>query len=196
MVTKESFVSVCWRLIPYWLNNWEQQWGAECSSMMFELPHFAIELLVVLPCVQVHHPRLVTQQVSSAFLLHRPLFWFPSPGEGPPLARALVAEGMLVKEAECDVCQILQILCARLKILALPPGQAAIPPAGAGAAPAQQGGGGRGALAPDILRGGWLPRSRQAQLLPRLKCATPCPATSSPSYDARCARYRAAYPRH
>ncbi len=53
VVTKESFVSICWRLIPYWLNNWEQQWGAECSSMMFELPHFAVELLVVLPCVQV-----------------------------------------------------------------------------------------------------------------------------------------------
>ena len=52
-MTKESFISVCWRLIPYWLNNWEQQWGAECSSMMFELPHFAMELLVVLPCVQV-----------------------------------------------------------------------------------------------------------------------------------------------
>ncbi len=52
-VTKESFVSICWRLIPYWLNNWEQQWGAECSSMLFELPHFAIELLVVLPSVQV-----------------------------------------------------------------------------------------------------------------------------------------------
>ena len=29
------------------------QWGAECSSMMFELPHFAVELLVILPCVQV-----------------------------------------------------------------------------------------------------------------------------------------------
>lgn len=53
MVTKESFISICWRLIPYWLNNWEQQWGAECSSMMFELPHFAVELLLVLPCVQV-----------------------------------------------------------------------------------------------------------------------------------------------
>ena len=66
MVTKESFVSVCWRLIPYWLNNWEQQWGAECSSMMFELPHFAIELLVVLPCVQVRYPCLATQQVFSA----------------------------------------------------------------------------------------------------------------------------------
>jgi hypothetical protein len=32
--------------------QWEQQWGAECSSMLFELPHFALELLVVLPCVQ------------------------------------------------------------------------------------------------------------------------------------------------
>lgn len=53
MVTKESLVSFCWRLIPYWLNSWEQQWGAECSSVMFELPHFAMELLVVLPCVQV-----------------------------------------------------------------------------------------------------------------------------------------------
>ncbi|GFH15954.1 uncharacterized protein HaLaN_12287 [Haematococcus lacustris] len=53
VVTRESFVSICWRLIPYWLNNWEQQWGAECSSMMFELPHFAIELLIILPCVQI-----------------------------------------------------------------------------------------------------------------------------------------------
>lgn len=53
-MTKESLVSFCWRLIPYWLNSWEQQWGAECSSVMFELPHFALELLVVLPCVQVY----------------------------------------------------------------------------------------------------------------------------------------------
>lgn len=37
VVTKESFISICWRLIPYWLNNWEQQWGTECSSMMFEV---------------------------------------------------------------------------------------------------------------------------------------------------------------
>ena len=57
VVTKESFISVCWRLIPYWLNNWEQRWGVECSSMMFELPHFALELLVVLPCVQVRRGR-------------------------------------------------------------------------------------------------------------------------------------------
>ena len=76
-----------------------------------------------------------------------------------------------MKEAESDVCEAVQILCARLKILALPPGQAAIPPGAAAAAPAQQGG--RGALAPDILR--------------RLKCATPCPATSTSSYDAQCA---------
>lgn len=53
VVTKESFISICWRLVPYWLNNWEQSWGAECSSMMFELPHFAVELLVILPCVQI-----------------------------------------------------------------------------------------------------------------------------------------------
>ncbi|KDD72689.1 hypothetical protein H632_c3020p0, partial [Helicosporidium sp. ATCC 50920] len=53
VVTRESFVSVAWRLVPYWLNNWEHQWGAECSSMIFELPHFALELLVVLPCVQI-----------------------------------------------------------------------------------------------------------------------------------------------
>ncbi len=74
-MTRESFVSICWRLVPYFLNNWqvrlqahvlnltyplnlllnprEQKWGAECSSMMFELPHFAIELLIILPCVQV-----------------------------------------------------------------------------------------------------------------------------------------------
>jgi len=56
VVTKESFISICWRLIPYWLNNWEQRWGAEVSSMTFELPHFAMELLVVLPVVQARGP--------------------------------------------------------------------------------------------------------------------------------------------
>ena len=81
VVTKESFVSVCWRLIPYWLNNWEQQWGAECSSMMFELPHFAIELLVVLPCVQVRPIGLETQQLLSLLCLHQPLS--DCHGEGP-----------------------------------------------------------------------------------------------------------------
>ena len=24
VVTRESFISIGWRLIPYWLNNWEQ----------------------------------------------------------------------------------------------------------------------------------------------------------------------------
>lgn len=52
-MTRDSFISVCWRLVPYWLNNWEQNWGTECSSMLFEVPRFAVELLVILPCVQV-----------------------------------------------------------------------------------------------------------------------------------------------
>ncbi|KAI3429895.1 hypothetical protein D9Q98_010206 [Chlorella vulgaris] len=58
VVTRESFISIAWRLVPYWMNQWEQQWGAECSSMLFELPHFALELLVVLPCVQILCGRL------------------------------------------------------------------------------------------------------------------------------------------
>jgi hypothetical protein len=33
-VTFESFVSVCWRLVPYYLNQWEAKWGAECTSMV------------------------------------------------------------------------------------------------------------------------------------------------------------------
>lgn len=53
--TRDSFVSVLWRLIPYWLNRWEHTWGAEVSSMMFELPHFATELLIILPIVQVSY---------------------------------------------------------------------------------------------------------------------------------------------
>ncbi|CAD7698420.1 unnamed protein product [Ostreobium quekettii] len=58
VVTKDSFISVCWRLVPYWLNNWEQNWGTECSSMLFEVPRFALELLVILPCVQILCSRL------------------------------------------------------------------------------------------------------------------------------------------
>lgn len=58
VVTKDSIVSVCWRLVPYWLNNWEQNWGTECSSMLFEVPRFAMELLVILPCVQIVAARL------------------------------------------------------------------------------------------------------------------------------------------
>lgn len=69
VVTKESFISICWRLIPYWLNKWEQEWGAECSSMMFELPHFAIELLVVLPCVQVRGQRALLGSHADSLLV-------------------------------------------------------------------------------------------------------------------------------
>ena len=39
-------------------NRWESTFGAECSSILFELPHFALELLVVLPLVQVIAGRL------------------------------------------------------------------------------------------------------------------------------------------
>ncbi|KAK2078598.1 hypothetical protein QBZ16_003438 [Prototheca wickerhamii] len=101
-LTQESFISIAWRLIPYWLNNWEQQWGAECSSMIFELPHFALELLVVLPCVQ--------------------------------------------------------ILCARLKVLAHPP---AVAEDGAGADDAP--------WAPDVLRYRWERRAGERRLVARLK---------------------------
>ncbi|WIA29195.1 hypothetical protein OEZ86_011706 [Tetradesmus obliquus] len=65
VVTRESFISICWRLIPYWLNNWEQQWGAECSSMMFELPHFAVELVIILPCVQILCSRMKVLAMPS-----------------------------------------------------------------------------------------------------------------------------------
>ena len=62
------------------LNNWEQQWGAECSSMLFELPHYALELLVVLPLVQVPHALRVF--FFSFFFL---LFFVGQGGKGRPL---------------------------------------------------------------------------------------------------------------
>ena len=65
VVTRESFISIGWRLIPYWLNNWEQQWGAECSSMMFELPQFAVELVIILPCVQILCSRMKVLAMPS-----------------------------------------------------------------------------------------------------------------------------------
>lgn len=52
-IPRECFVSIVWRLIPFWLNKWESNFGAECSSILFELPHFALELLVILPMVQI-----------------------------------------------------------------------------------------------------------------------------------------------
>jgi hypothetical protein len=57
-IARESFISIAWRLIPFWLNHWESNFGAECSSILFELPHFALELLVVLPLVQIVAGRL------------------------------------------------------------------------------------------------------------------------------------------
>lgn len=106
VVTKESFVSILWRLIPYWLNNWEQQWGAECSSMLFELPHYALELLVVLPLVQ--------------------------------------------------------IICSRLRILALAPGRHLVHADAADEQDTEN-------LAPDILTGTWHVDPAQRRLLPRLR---------------------------
>lgn len=57
-IPRECFVSILWRLIPFWLNKWESSFGAECSSILFELPHFALELLVILPCVQIMAGRM------------------------------------------------------------------------------------------------------------------------------------------
>jgi len=57
-IPRECFISILWRLIPFWLNKWESNFGAECSSILFELPHFALELLVILPMVQIVAGRL------------------------------------------------------------------------------------------------------------------------------------------
>lgn len=57
-IARESLLSVAWRLVPFWLNRWESSFGAECSSLIFELPHFAAELLIVLPLTQILTGRL------------------------------------------------------------------------------------------------------------------------------------------
>ena len=57
-IPRECFVSIVWRLVPFLFNSWESNFGAEVSSILFELPHFAVELLVVLPCVQLMASRL------------------------------------------------------------------------------------------------------------------------------------------
>ena len=53
LITRECWLSLAWRLVPYALNAWERSWGAETLAAMLELPHYALELLVVLPLVQV-----------------------------------------------------------------------------------------------------------------------------------------------
>ncbi len=117
-------MSICWRLIPYFLNNWEQSWGAECSSMTFELPHFAVELLVILPCVQVQavvpvHPNLqLCDQRLRAFSIpgdfdstfcscyagrswHQSTFLYASVAIAPlnPVAAAVAREGLSFRRA-------------------------------------------------------------------------------------------------
>lgn len=137
---KESFVSIMWRLIPYWLNNWEQQWGAECSSMMFELPHFAMELLVILPCVQVgRHPHAH---------LHAAL-------------RACKCASVLRATMLSSPC--LQIICSRMKILAMPIVNMAVPAIPDEPAPLRE------HFAPNILKGFWEHHPAQRRMMPRLK---------------------------
>ncbi len=68
VVTKESFVSICWRLIPYWFNAWEQQWGAECSR--YALHECVLELPLLLLLIR-----------AALMLLHK---------EGPCLHAALL----------------------------------------------------------------------------------------------------------
>ncbi|PRW60537.1 hypothetical protein C2E21_1293 [Chlorella sorokiniana] len=94
VVTRESFVSIAWRLVPYWLNQWEQQWGAECSSMLFELPHFALELLVVLPCVQIFCGRLR--------VMAQPHIRDPLPAAAAAGGEGAVAEAGAEAEAEAE----------------------------------------------------------------------------------------------
>ena len=75
----DTMLCVVWRLLPYWLNNWERRWGAECSSLLFEVQHFATELGLILPCVQVLTARLK-------------LLAFIQPVQGMPIALRRVAE--------------------------------------------------------------------------------------------------------
>ncbi|EFN60184.1 hypothetical protein CHLNCDRAFT_133698 [Chlorella variabilis] len=89
VVTRESFISIAWRLVPYWMNQWEQQWGAECSSMLFELPHFALELLVVLPCIMCGRLRVMAQpHVREPAAAAGPPHAAPGPAAAPAPAAA------------------------------------------------------------------------------------------------------------
>ncbi|KAL4855121.1 hypothetical protein ACK3TF_004343 [Chlorella vulgaris] len=168
VVTRESFISIAWRLVPYWMNQWEQQWGAECSSMLFELPHFALELLVVLPCVQA------------------------SRGQGAGWGVDRSRETGLLRAARL-IAACRTILCGRLRVMAQPhvrepPARQPVglgQPAAAGAAaaagdaaaaapemPAADDGAGGGGWVPDVMRCRWRHDPQQRRLLPRLRANT------------------------
>ena len=53
IVDTEIAFAFLWRLVPFWLNKWERDWGAEVSSVLFAAPHIAAELLVLQPLLQV-----------------------------------------------------------------------------------------------------------------------------------------------
>ncbi|KAL4437436.1 hypothetical protein ABPG75_004575 [Micractinium tetrahymenae] len=146
VVTRESFVSIAWRLVPYWMNQWEQQWGAECSSMLFELPHFALELLVVLPCVQILCGRL---RVMAQPHIREPL---PA---APPLrpAPAALQHGGALGEQQAVAAQ----------------GQGAEAAAAQAEGPGDADADAAGCWVPDVMRCRWRRDPEQRRLMPRLR---------------------------
>ncbi|PSC68550.1 E3 ubiquitin-ligase synoviolin [Micractinium conductrix] len=142
VVTRESFVSIAWRLVPYWMNQWEQQWGAECSSMLFELPHFALELLVVLPCVQILCGRLR--------VMAQPHVREPPPLPAQPPGAAVGGAGNQAPPAVAAAA-------------AAAGGAGGGGPGGAAAADAGH------SWVPDVMRCRWRHDPAQARLLPRLR---------------------------
>ncbi|KAL4421914.1 hypothetical protein ABPG77_005198 [Micractinium sp. CCAP 211/92] len=150
VVTRESFVSIAWRLVPYWMNQWEQQWGAECSSMLFELPHFALELLVVLPCVQILCGRL---RVMAQPHIREPLPAGAAHRAAPAAQRLGRAEGAQLAAAAAGAAQ---------RGAGGPAGADADADAGAGADRAE-------CWVPDVMRCRWRRDPAQRALLPRLR---------------------------
>jgi hypothetical protein len=153
-VTRESFVSIAWRLVPFWLNRWESSFGAECSSIIFEIPHFALELLVVLPLVQLLCGRL--RIVGQPHLrVHNPR---RRPAQ-PAAAAAAAAAGVAGRAAE-----------------GMQPQDAAAAGAEGGLGPRAPGPAdpaveddGADSLAPNVLLCAWERDSAQRRLLPRLR---------------------------
>lgn len=152
-VTRESFVSIAWRLVPFWLNRWESSFGAECSSIIFEIPHFALELLVVLPLVQLLCGRLrIVGQPHLRFHRPRPVPAQPAPA-APPTAGAEGAQPNAAGAA------------AAAAAAAAHGGPAPAPlPAGPAAEDAAA-----DSLVPNVLQCAWERDSAQRRLLPRLR---------------------------